>query len=379
MKKSIKIFSILILFCFSFLSLNNQDPEFQLSTVYNINSIQSNLLFVSSDTLAANNIRTWFRTNGSFNRDPATGNSGFEWPKNSGKTARYTSGLWMGCVSGSDTLTAKAEYGYYLPGYVDDNGDPQGMDNPLYRIYKITRGDTTSPDYLNWPVSQGAYLNTQGKPFFLGTQTMFYAYTDAYPHQSGSSSLLSLKADILQTNWCYTNAGLADAVFTEFRVINRSSSAWLNTYLTFWTDDDLGNAIDDAIGCDTTRDLGFTYNFTNNDGIYGAAPPAVGTKILRSPIVFTGNNNDTVKYYNPPGSPRLKVKVGYKFTGMNIFNTYNNGSPQPSDPSTNIQTYKVISGYWRSGQAWINPITSQSTKKVYSGDPQSGTGWIMTT
>ncbi|MBK6877682.1 MAG: hypothetical protein IPG99_14835 [Ignavibacteria bacterium] len=46
------------------------------------------------------------------------------------------------------------------------------------------RGDTLSPDYLNWPVSQGAYLNELGKPFFLGTQTMFYSYTDGYPNHT---------------------------------------------------------------------------------------------------------------------------------------------------------------------------------------------------
>ncbi|MBK8981552.1 MAG: hypothetical protein IPM38_04325 [Ignavibacteria bacterium] len=104
-----------------------------------------------------NNINTWFRNNGSFNRDPVTGNSGFEWPKGSGLLARYASGLWIGAVVGDDTLMAIAEYDYeYRPGYVDANGNPQGIDDPLYRIYKINKGDTASDDYQNWPVSQGS-------------------------------------------------------------------------------------------------------------------------------------------------------------------------------------------------------------------------------
>ena len=285
----------------------------------------------------------------------------------------------MGCKSGIDTLTAVAEYAYdYLPGYVDDFGNPQGATDPAYKIYSITKGDSASPDYQNWPVNQGAYLNSNGRPFFLGTQTMFYSYTDAYPHSSGQTSLASLKAQILQTNWCYTNTDLADVQFIEFRIINRSSSPWVNTYLAFWTDDDLGTATDDAIGCDTLRNLGYTYNFTNNDGIYGNAPPAVGTKLLRSPVIYTGNNNDTVKYYNPPGSQNLITKAGYKFIGMNIFNYYNNVSPQPSDPLSNTETYRFLSGYWRTGESWINPISGQATKKTYSGDPVSGTGWNMT-
>ena len=337
------------------------------------------LLAIDSRQLDANNISSWFRNNGSFNRDPSTGNAGFEWPKGSGKTARYASGVWMGCVSGIDTLTAVAEYSYdYKNGYVDAGGNPQGENDPLYKTYLITRGNTTDPDYINWPVNQGAYTDSLGNPFFLGTQTMFYCYTDAYPHSSGSTSLASLKAQILQTNWCYTNIGLRDVQFIEFRIINRSSFPWTNTYLAFWTDDDLGTSTDDVIGCDTLRNLGFTYNATNNDPIYGQAPPAVGTKLLRSPIIFTGNNNDTVKYYNPPGSQNLRIKAGYKYTGMNIFNTYNNGNPQPSDPSNNTETYRFLSGFWRTGESWINPTNGQTTKKAYSGDPVTGTGWNMT-
>ncbi|MBK8552910.1 MAG: T9SS type A sorting domain-containing protein [Ignavibacteria bacterium] len=342
------------------------------------NGSNNSAFVVTQSKLDANNISAWFRTNGSYNRDPSTGNAGFEWPKGSGKFARYASGMWIGCISGSDTLIAVADYAYdYQPGYVDNSGMPQGNNDPLYRIYSIIKGDTTSPDYLNWPVSQGAYLNSNGKPFFMGTQTMFFSMTDAYPHQSKQGSVVSLKAQILQTNWCYTNTGLGDVEFIEYRIINRSSSAWTNAYVSVWTDDDLGAAVDDAIGCDTMRNLGYTYNITDNDQEYGTAPPAVGTKLLRSPVVATGNNNDTVKYYSPPGSQNLIVKVGYKFTGMNIFNTWNNGSPQPSDPNTYSETYKVLEGMWGNGSEWIDPINNQPTQKTYSGDPVTGTGWIM--
>lgn len=332
----------------------------------------------NSKLLNANNISSWFRNNGSFNRDPSTGNSGFEWPKGTAKSARYASGIWMGCKSGNDTLIAVAEYSYdYLPGYVDDFGNPQGSTDPAYRIYSITKGDSASPDYQSWPAYQGAYLNSNGRPYFLGTQTMFYSYTDAYPHSSNNSSLASLKAQILQTNWCYTNIGMEDVQFIEFRIINRSNVQWENTYLAFWTDDDLGTATDDAIGCDTMRNFGYTYNKEDIDPIYGPAPPAVGTKLLRSPVIFTGNNNDTVKYYNPPGSQNLIVKAGYKYSGMNVFNTYNNGSPAPADPQYYVEAYRVLEGKWKTGESWINPFNGQATKKAYSGDPVTGSGWIM--
>lgn len=89
-------------------------------------------------------------------------------------------------VVGMSTLTAVAEFSYdYTNGYVDNAGNAQGSDDPLYRIYSITQGNTTSEDYLNWPANQGAYVDSAGKPLSLGTQTMFYVYTDAYPHGSG--------------------------------------------------------------------------------------------------------------------------------------------------------------------------------------------------
>ncbi|MBK8550626.1 MAG: hypothetical protein IPL53_06015 [Ignavibacteria bacterium] len=332
-------------------------------------------MVISQAKLDANQISTWFRTNGSFNRDPSTGNAGFEWPKGSGKTARYASGLCLGCVVGNDTLTAIAEYDYdYKNGYVDDQGNPQGEDNPDYRVYKITAGNTTDPDYVNWPVSQGAYTDSIGQPLNLGTQTMFYVYTEAYPHGSGSTSLASLKAQILQTNWAYNvNGPLGNIVFQEYRIINRSSNTWTQTYLAQWTDDDLGTSTDDKVGVDTALNLGFTYNSTNNDGIYGTAPPAVGFDFFRGALV--ASPGDTVRYYSPPGSSNLIVKPGFRDLGLTVFNYYNNGTPQPSDPGSNVEVYRVLSGKWREGNTWVTP-GGVTTTKCYTGDPVTGNGWL---
>ena len=44
------------------------------------NTNPNQVFAISSEQLNANQISTWFRTNGSFNRDPSTGNAGFEWP-----------------------------------------------------------------------------------------------------------------------------------------------------------------------------------------------------------------------------------------------------------------------------------------------------------
>ena len=328
--------------------------------------------------LNANNINTWYRSNGSFNRNPYTDNAGFEWPKYSAKFARYASGLWLGAKVGNDTLVAIAEYSYeYLPGYIDNAGIPQGNTDPLYRIYSIIRDDTTSADYLNWPANQGAYMNSQGKPFFLGTQTMFYSHTDGYTssHTNRAGRTAPLKAVILQTNWSYTNVNMQDVAFTEYKIINKNNLPWTDAYIGIWTDDDLGGFSDDAVGCDTNLSLGYTCNADNVDDIYGAAPPAVGFLILRGPVA--ASPGDTAKYYDPPGSNNLVIKPNYKEKGLTSYCFYTGGLAGASDPANYHETYNNLRGIRANGTLWINIVTGQQTLFPYSGDPETGTGWVM--
>lgn len=350
----------------------NDDPEKK-----NVNNYQS----ISSIQMNANNINTWYRNFGSFNRDPATGNSGFEWPKGEGHYARYASGLWLGGVVGNDTLIAVAEYDYeYLPGYIDSSGNPQGIENPAYKIYNIYKGDDTSSDYVNWPFNQGAYKNENGKPLLLGEQTMFYSYTDGYPeaHGNNAGNTAPLKAVILQTNWAYKDniqGVYSNTIFTEYRIINKSNLTWRNFYIALWTDDDLGDASDDAGGCDTNLNLAFTYNFDNNDAQYGMNPPAVAFLILRGPLVES--IGDTVKYYNPPGCNSLDINPNRKEVKMTVFNLYANADPTSGDPSNYIETYLNLQGIRRNRTPWVTP-QGDTTTFAYSGDPETLTGWNET-
>ncbi|MBX7041612.1 MAG: hypothetical protein K1X85_01815 [Ignavibacteria bacterium] len=339
---------------------------------------QPSAVIISSKQMDANNIRTWYRNNGSVNRNPTTGNSGFEWPKGSGKFARYASGLWIGAKVGDDTLIAIAEYDYeYLPGYIDAGGNPQGKDDSLYRIYVINKNETNTYDYIHWPYEQGAYRGSDGKPFLMGDQTMFYSYTDGYPeaHGNNAGSTAPLKAQILQTNWCYERSygSLSGVIYTEMKIINRSSVAWENCYFSIWTDDDLGSAPDDAVGSDSVLSLGYTYNFSGIDDIYGAACPAVGFQIIRGPLQMSPG--DTAKYFDPPGSDRLVVKPGCRISEMSSFNSYYSSDPVVGDPYNFRQTYNSLQGLRLNNTPWINPITGHPTKFPYNGDPESSTGW----
>ncbi|MFZ1322722.1 MAG: hypothetical protein WAT71_14280 [Ignavibacteria bacterium] len=365
--------SICVFIIFSF-RLGDNDPKKKNNSVMEVASVDSKLM-------DGNYISSYFRNNGNFNRNPSTGNAGFEWPKGTAKFARFASGLWIGAVVGDDTLVAIAEYSAeYLPGYIDQNGNPLGKDDPLYRIYKINKGDTSGSDYQNWPVNQGAYTDENGKPFLMGDQTMFYSYTDGYPESHGNTSgqTSPLKAQILQTNFCtFKFPGFLNSmIITELRIINRSNLPWTKCYFALWTDDAVGDPTDDAVGCDTNLNLGYTYNFNTIDEDYGASPPAVGFMFLKG--AESESPGDTVKYYSPPLSNNLIIKTGYKDLGMTAFNLYGSGSPIVGEPSNYMQTYLNLQGIRRNGTPWINPFTNQPTKFAFSGDPFGQSGWVQT-
>ena len=339
---------------------------------------------LDAKSINANTINAWFRNNGNFNRDPNTGNAGFEWPKGSNKFARYASGPYIGAKVGNDTLVTVAEYDYeYLPGYTDANGNPYGKDDYQYLMYKLSYGLNDS-NRVRWPnallgnSNQGArvYYDDQShtwKPFDYADQTMFYCYTDSYPesHHVGSGSTAPLKADIKQINFAFDEPGeIGNIIYSYFTLINKNTLPWVNTYFTIWADDDIGIATDDLVGCDTLLDMGYTYNGTNHDGVYGDAPPAVAFDFIKGPAVYTANNNDTAVICY--GKTR-KVKIGYKQLGMSVFNWYYNGW----DPRYYAETYRYMSGLHRDGTPIINPVSGLQTKYCYSGDPVTSTGWIQ--
>lgn len=360
-----KILSILFIL-FPFVLLKGQE-----NYIPGNSSIQ---LTISAVKLDANQISTWFKNNAEFNNDPITWSAGFEWPIGSGSTARYSGGLWIGAVLNNDTFTSCVHYGVsdFTNGYIDEFGNSQGFNDLNYRIYKIYKGDSLSSDYINWPVYQGAFTDNMGRPYFLGTQTMFYVFNDNFIRNSGNTSDSSLKAQILQTNWAYNQSGyLENVIFTEYRIINRSNKVWNDFYFGLWNDDD---AIGEfwKVATDTIRNMGFTYNNPQ----LSSPRPVVGNLFLRGLLKFTGDINDSVKYYNPPGSNNLIIKTGYKDLKLRISNRFNNSMP-PSEPINNTQTYRVITGRLRDGTVWINPVTNAPTTFVNTGDPVTGTGWIQ--
>ncbi len=324
-----------------------------------VNIYSDNSMVFSYKVIDANKATTFFRNKGMFNRNFLTGNAGFEWPSGSGKYLRDNSEIVLGAVIGNDTLVSTGEE--FSPGFIDNTGNPQGRDDPAYRVYKIIAGDSASEDFRNWPSSQGAYIQSNGKPFLIGTQTLFSSYSDGYL-DAHTLSPRPLKTQILETDWAFQGFGpLGNSVFTEYRIINRSNFIWNDFYFGILTDDNNGGAFDDAVCCDSSINIGYTYNETNNDEIYGSAPPAISFNVLSGTEKSTGNLSDSVVIYRPLTSNNRYVKRGFKDLYLNSFNPFMNGNPFINPPVNYREYYNVLRGLKKDGSVWINSSNNSPT------------------
>jgi hypothetical protein len=198
-------------------------------------------------------------------------------------------------------------------------------DAPEFRNYRIDRGNTTSSDYLNWPVSQGAPLDSLGNPLLLGDATIWSVFNDADPgvHTNDAGSTAPLGIEVQQTVFAFNRSGpLGNIIFVKWKVLNKGGNRLDSTYVSVWSDPDLGGFTDDVVGCDTTLSVGFVYNATNQDAQYGSKPPSVGYDFFRGPIV------------------RDTLGVVIDTLGMTSINKYINGT----DPASANETYNYMSG-----------------------------------
>jgi hypothetical protein len=350
---------LFLVICVLFLSLPNENvfPAFVLQLV-NVNG---------------NNISSYFANYGVFNYKFTQNSSGFEWPKNSGKYAFNGAGICISSKINGYIAQSTALYnGEYRPGCVI-NGS--GYTSQIFKIYKISRGDNAgnNPDYANWHfmIPYGApYIDVNNNHQYdqgidsigirSAAQVIFICMTDGFPEGrdpggtsgfGGGATDPLLLAQVAWTVWCYDRNDLKDIQFMKWAIINKSTSQWNSTYTGIVGDPDLGNKNDDYIGCDTSKKLGYCYNASNYDSVYGANPPAVGIILHKSPKNLTS------------------------------FTYFNSSSGYPScEYSTNsaLQAYNMMKGYKKDSSNYMNPLVSPPvpTKFVYTGDPETNTGWI---
>ena len=295
------------------------------------------------------------------------------------KTVIFAGGIWLGAIDKSvtpwDTLISVAEYADdFFPGPMVGGTFVAGADfDPQVKVYKLysdSLADNPNADYLNWPVADGAPVDSAGNPEMIGDQMLWSVYNDANPvfHGNDASSSTGLKVEIRQTTFAFAREGaLANIVFVKFQIFNKGNIDLKDMFVSLWADPDLGDAGDDFVGCDTALSLGYCFN-DGDDNNYGSRPPAVGYDFFQGPLDSTGNLADTAIMWNFTKFP------GNRNLPMTSFNKYINGT----DPNSPQWTYQYMQGLDAAfdGAPLIDPSNGDTVKFYGLGDPVAGTGWI---
>lgn len=384
--------------------------------------------WTGSDDLNINQVSARILNLGDMHWDPVTQINHHEVPVCSGKNSVYTSAIWLGGLDAGNNLHTAAMT-YRQQGAVDFFAGPLDTITGLAdsanlvaydRLWKVDRnmvylfqqnflnGNVTNGTYpipepiLTWPAQGTGNYTRNLAPFIdYNTDGVYDPYDGDYPEITGDQMLWWVFNDTLaphtETNGaafgfeihgkayaftCPTISTTDEAInyttFYQYKIINRSANTYHDMYIGLWTDNDLGNAADDYVGCDTLLDVGFVYNGDNDDdgaAGYGINPPMQNTMILKGPLADPGdgldnNHNGTIDEQGET----IGISHFVKYDGLN-------GSPT-GYPSSTDDYYDYLNGVWKDGL----PITyggdgrsnqnNLPTNFMFSGIPYD-TAWTM--
>lgn len=245
--------------------------------------------------------------------------------------------------------------------------------------------DPNTGDYPAYDVDNKAEKDNLGfcKTKLYGDYTLFWVFNDKgniHTETQGNSIGVEVRA---QAFGFKTNDEINNMTFYSYEVYNRSSFQLDKTYFTVWNDPDLGYYLDDYVGCDVKRGLGYIYNADPFDETisgangYGDYPPALGCDFFKGPIA---DANDKIDNDQDGITDELGETIQMsRFTYYN--NNYGAFPNQTTNPNTGspIQYYNYMTGFWKDG----SPFTyggnayggSAPATFVYDGDPVANTGW----
>jgi hypothetical protein len=381
-----------------------------------------------------NNIFTPMRNNGISDIDINQQNSGLVFPKGSGKTAAFTSGLLWGARVPGDPQVRVGGTAYATglqPGAILADGTADDPTLDKYRIYRVRpdiyplgptvdltndaileansesaiRGQYET-DWTEWPADLGApYFdgNNNGQydpdpasgdiPGVPGAdQTLWFVANDLNPSNTADlygASPMGIEAQV--TYWAYNKTGaLGNMYFRKYVLINKGAqqNTLEDMYVSMWSDVDNGASGDDFVGVDTVLSLQYDYNSSPNDAVYTPLPPpAVGFDFFQGPLLIgvagedrNKNGVDDALDYGifkgkvvGPGKINLPMTAAYYFANGDP----NIGDPPQGDLDGSTQFYNFFQGkFGLSGVTFTDLSTGQPTTYALNGDPITRTGWL---
>lgn len=293
---------------------------------------------------------------------------------------------------------------YYLAPFFDRDGDgtydPFSGDFPYYDLTGElcqTLTPTMDAQYY-YPDDPNNWLyGILSDQVVKGDQTLWWVFNDKgniHTETGGDAIGIEIRG---QAFAFATNDEINNMTFYSYEIINRSTFTLRETYFSQWVDPDLGHYLDDYIGCDVDRGLGYCYNGIPVDGTgqpwsYGDQPPAIGVDFFQGPYMdrievgqplygqdrqaaFDESGNllpcDIVRELHYPeaingvnfgdGIPNNERFGMRRFTYFN--NTTAGAQPYQTDPQVAIDYYNYLRGIWKDG-----------TKMLYGGNGHETVG-----
>lgn len=319
---------------------------------------------------------------------------GYEIPKGNGTNAIYSTGFWYGGLDLNGQLKLSAQN--YIPNQDIFPGPYSSTDSyltPLYTqtyspaIWKVSRveidqhianysqvGYVIPSSIANWPgngeISVG--VSSQLAPYVdLDEDGIYEPEAGDYPEIKGCEAVYIIVNDAAQNHVNSTgekigievhlmfyqyasNDYLNNTTFVSKKIINRGTNSMVDFTTTFYMDADVGNYSDDYVGCDSTRNLMYTYNGDDNDETngqntgFGSNPPILGVVSLNRNI----------------------LGAGY-FTGQGAIYPY-------TDPTNDLQYWNYMKGRWADGSPMVHGglgylgsagASNTQSSFMFSGDP----------
>lgn len=377
--------------------------------------------------LNINNVSTQIYNDGNSDITP-DGNSGVIFPKGSGKTAVFESGLLWGAQVAGDPQVRVGGSAYrqglqsgkiLSPGVAEDPALPK---NRIYRVRldvypggpfidlsgaATDEGQSESAIRVQYEKDWNEWPATDGAPFVDNNNNGTYEPTVDIPGVKGADQTIWFVANDLDaaatifmygtnplgiemqtTMWAYAQTGaLGNMFFRKYKIINKSNITFDSMYVSMWSDVDLGNSTDDFAGCDTALSLGYVYNANASDDTYKPLPPpAVGFDFFQGPLL-TGvagedrNKNgvdDAADFGIFDGKVVGPGKINLPMTAFYYFARGDASVVDPTQgaPQGSTQFYNFFQGkIGLTGASFVDPNTLKPTSFALAGDPQTRTGW----
>ena len=349
-----------------------------------------------------NNVSAAINNTGGFFLNTDTYNAGYEIPKGSGNRCIYTASFWYGGLESVSQELRMSLQTYQpnqdiFPGPYSSSvsyADPDYIAKYGVSIWSVLAADieshilnyadpsyTTPNSILDWPGNGYANLGVSAKlaPFVdLNENEIYEPELGDYPSIKGCAATYLIFNDVANTHGSGapeigievhqlfyqlsdTDIGndLNGTTFVEQKIINKSTSDFVDFYSTFFMDTDIGNWSDDFSGCDSSRNMMFSYNGDAFDDQSSSAPgygeitPSLGVVLLNGNISGAGQFNATS--FSPANFPFSPEEYYNYMQGF-----WSNGSPM------------VLGG---NGISETPAFTDVPTKFLYSGTPSDSNAW----